>query len=235
MNLPQQKPQTRHFRTWKLVAWAAGAIIIVLGMIGAVMLWLGSQINQSEFTASTEVRQVIIGNDVLDIPANYIRFARQRKAAVQDRIEVVLLMPTGNGYSSENAEKFRDTSAQNNLVFVSFLKRKMAEDMSGRLDLIYSKLFEGPTQSGPVALTLYNFKRGVGYDDEFLAVHYGEDFTWVARCQKKAENISPTCLRDINIGASLSARFRFPVAKLSNWREIEALVRLKVSEFLLKT
>ena len=87
---------------------------------------------------------------------------------------------------------------------------------------------------GPSGLLLYEFRSGVGYDNEFLAVHHGEDFTWVARCQNEADGITPTCLRDINLGESLSVRYRFALTHLAQWQAIESIVRTKVSEFLLK-
>ena len=230
-----KRPQTSvkgQFRTWKLLAWAVGSVLTVLGIVAATMLWLGSQIEQSEFTSDTSVQQIIIGNDILDIPANYIRFARQRKRDVLDHIEIILLIPDGEGYSDEKTEQFRETSAGGDLVFLTILKRKMSEDMSGRVDTIYAKLTEPDIEPGPAELVFQRFKKGKGYDGEVLALHHGEGFVWAARCQSNVETISPTCLRDINVGETLSARFRFSTGRLKDWRLIEGMVRQKISDFL---
>ncbi len=96
--------------------------------------------------------------------------------------------------------------------------------MSQRLEPIYSKLFEGSPQTGPADLIFQGLKPGAGYDGERLAIFSSGVYAWVARCQIERAGVHTTCLRDINLGASLSVRVRFSTNHLPRWRRIENLV-----------
>ncbi|PCH45467.1 MAG: hypothetical protein COC23_07130 [Hyphomicrobiales bacterium] len=226
--IPQfSRPKRNRAFVWILISCAAIAIVTY-----GTVWWLQEQITENEFTSDTTRVQIIIGNDVVKIPANMIRFQRQRSRDTVNQVDLLMLWPNGDGYTSENKSAFLETGENQELIFMTLLPRKIQLDMDGRLAPIYLRLFVGETKSGPSGLTFQALRRGTGYDGETLALFANDAEVWVARCQDDNALTIPTCLRDIHIGRGLSLRYRFPRKMLKNWREIEKLVRRMAHSFL---
>ncbi len=217
----------------RLLVPAGLLIAFALVAFGAVA-WLKSQISQTGFTTDTALRMVIIGNDVLNIPANFIRFESQRDKPTLEQADLALLWPSGEGYSTENAALFQESGENSQLIFITLSGRKMRFDMTGRLQPIYLKLFEGPATNGPAGLKFQTLKKGSGYDDERLAIYAQGGEVWAARCQNESAPTSPTCLRDVFLGKGLSVSYRFPKDQLESWRAIEALVIGTIDSYLMR-
>ncbi|MGI9354980.1 MAG: hypothetical protein ACR2PF_07455 [Rhizobiaceae bacterium] len=209
--------------------------VLLIGLTGLTVLWVGTmwlraQMQTSDFTADRGILQIVIGNDVLDIPSNFTRKASQRDGETADRLDLVLLWPDGSGYSEERAPLFRGKAGRSRRILITLSKREMAQDMSERLKSVYRELFDGPAQDTGAGLQLQQLREGSGYDGEVLAV--SRDGNWVARCETDPDNKSATCMRDIHLGQSLTVRYRFARELLDNWREIEALVTGRITGFL---
>ncbi len=211
---------------------AIGALVLIIFGFVAGTLWLKYQIAQTDFTGDTQIRQIILGNDVLNIPANFIRFEKQRNSDTLDRVDLAILWPDGSGFSQANSVEFQNIGPAPNILFISLHKRKLGLDMSGRLESVYSKIFAGPKTAGPAGLYFQPLKQGTGYDGEQLAIFKDENLTWVARCQDNSAPTRPTCMRDIFLGESLSLQYRFPRHLLKNWLSVENLVLNKIGEML---
>lgn len=211
--------------------------VLLIGLTGLVILWIGTmwlreQTQTRDFISDRSLLQIVIGNDVLDIPANFTRKASQREGETADRLDLVMLWPDGSGYSEERAPLFREEAGRTRRVLITLSKREMAQDMSERLNTVYRELFHGPAQDAGAGLQLQKLREGSGYDGEVLAV--SSDGTWVARCETDPDNKSATCMRDVHLGRSLTVRYRFARELLDNWREIEALVTGRIAGFLNK-
>lgn len=214
------------------ILWLILALALLAAITFGTVRWLQGQITATGFTSDTRRVQIIIGNDVVKIPANLIRFENQRDKDTLSQVDLLMLWPNGEGYSLENQKAFRETGEDQKLIFMSFMPRKIQFDMDGRLAPIYLKLFVGEPTAGPSGLTFQPLRRGAGYDGESLALFANDEEVWVARCQEGKTSTIPTCLRDIHIGRGLSLRYRFPRKMLKDWRNIEKLVRRMAKEFL---
>ncbi len=191
-----------------------------------------SQASKTGFTDSTENLQLIIGNDALNIPANHIRYAHQRKGTTPKQVDLVLLWPSGAGFTNELSTRFQDTSETANVIYITLIKRNVRLDMNGRLEPVYSKLFTGTPSKGSNGLYFQPLQKGVGYDGEQLVISNVNNNLWVARCQLKSSPTRPTCMRDIFIGNSLSLQYRFPLHLLEQWQAVEQLVHQKISPMI---
>ncbi len=209
-------------------------IIVAVGLavLWAGTMWLRSQAEQTEFTSERDILQIVIGNDVLEIPANYTRRASQREGETADRLDLIMLWPQGNGYEEANAKLFTDTSAHNRRILVTLSKREMAQDMTERLNSVYLELFEGEAREAGAGLLFQSLRAGSGYDGEVLVVSQNRD--WVARCEAGQKRTPKTCIRDIHLGQSLSVRYRFSRALLGEWRRVDDLVTARVRDFLIE-
>ena len=217
-----------------MINWSKliGALMLLTVVTAGGVFWLKSRLTEHDFTPDATTKQFIIGNDVLEIPLNTVRFSSQREKSVLNQADLVMYWIDGTGFQEANRRVFLTPEGTKDLIFLTLGDRKMDFDMSGRFQPIYSKLLIGPKISGPAGLVLQNFKAGSGYDGEELAISVGQNTPWIARCQKIGTMESPTCMRDLFAGSGLSLRYRFSRSLLPFWREIEQLVVTKRSEMV---
>lgn len=216
-------------------AFATLAVLSVAISVGGK--WLGNSIAMAGHTDATTLHEIVIGNNVLSIPANMIRFERERHDGHATKMDLYMRWPDMAGYSTPARDDFNNVGGTKRILFVSIEEQSMSRDMSGRYAPIYTSLIEQPGKAGPGETTLHAFSEKSGYMNEILAVaaRSGAD-PFVARCligASAADSLAP-CERDIHIGDHLSLTYRFPRELLGDWQALEASLRTKVAE-LLKT
>ncbi|RWG16436.1 MAG: hypothetical protein EOQ55_20970 [Mesorhizobium sp.] len=212
--------------------FAALALLSVAISLGGK--WLGRSIAMAGYTDDTTVRQVVMGNNVISVPANFIRFDQARRDGNASRLDLYLRYPEMDGYSTAARGDFNHTTTRK-IIFLSFEPRMISRDMSGRFAPIYSALIVKPGTPGPGGTTLYGFAEKSGYLNEVLAVadRPGKD-PFVARCLSgpSAEESLAPCERDIQVGDDLSLTYRFPRELLGNWQVLDAAIATKVAGVL---
>ncbi|MDX8480965.1 hypothetical protein RFN28_21260 [Mesorhizobium sp. VK24D] len=213
-------------------AFAALALLSVATSVGGK--WLGRSIAMAGYTDDTTVRHAVIGNNVISVPANFIRFDQARRDSIASRLDLYLRYPEMDGYSTAARDDFNHATVKK-IIFLSFEPRMMSRDMSGRFTPIYSALIVKPGRPGPGGTTLYGFTEKSGYLNEVLAVadRPGKD-PFVARCLSgpSAEESLAPCERDIQVGDDLSLTYRFPRELLGNWQALDAAIAAKVAGIL---
>jgi len=198
--------------------------------------WLGASIAMAGHTDDASEREIVIGNNVIAAPANTIRFERQRRDGVAERLDLYFRYPQMDGYSRDAAADFNNARGVRNIVFVTFEPRVMSRDMSGRFEPIYRALIAGTPQTGPAGLAVYGFDSKSGYLNESLLVAQrpGESTPYVARCMTGAgaeESLAP-CERDVLVGDELSLSYRFPKELLPDWQRLDAAVAATATRML---
>ena len=203
-------------------------LAMLAGIISVVGKHIGREIAMAGHTDSRIVHEVVIGNDVLAVPANMIRFESARRDGVTNRLDLYLRWPDMAGYSDETRDDFNHLDGSKRILFLSFEQRMMSRDMSGRYEPIYRSLVEHEGRSGPGGLTVHSFTAQSGYMDEILIV--GKDGTsepFVARClagEQARQSLAP-CERDIHVGNGLNLVYRLPAELAGSWRELDAAIR----------
>lgn len=203
------------------------ALAVLSAAISVAGSWIGRTIAMGGHTDSRALNEIVIGNDVLGVPANMIRFENARRSGVAARLDIYARWPDMDGYSQEARDDFNHVDGSRNLLFLSFEQRAMSRDMSGRLDPIYRPLIESNGAEGPAGLAIHDFRPMTGYLDETLAIgerSTGEPF--VARClagEQAAQSLAP-CERDLHVGNDLSLSYRFPQSLLTEWRWLDKAV-----------
>ena len=127
--------------------------------------WLGRSIALAGHTDDATLREIVIGNNVISAPANMIRFDRQRRDGVADRLDLYLRWPQLDGYSDAARDDFNHAKGTRRIIFLSFEERMMSRDMSGRLEPIYASMLVRPGTAGPGGTMLYAFQREVGLSE----------------------------------------------------------------------
>ncbi len=213
-----------------LIATSVIALLAALSLaIHVFGRTLGEEIALAGHSDSTSRLSIGIGQDELQIEANTIRFAEQRREGESERLDLHLLWPEMTGYSREFRRRFDDINSSNTLLFLQLSQSTMSRDMSGRIEPIYSLLFEGLAQQGPAGLTLHRFRHGTGYDNEVLLTANLPDGTgYAVRCMLPSEPALATsgdCQRDIHVGRDLTVLYRFSSLMLRDWQAMDAAIR----------
>lgn len=196
---------------------------------------LGRSIAMAGHTDDPSLHEIVVGNNVLAVPANAIRFESARRDGVASKLDLYLRWPDLEGYTDEGREDFNNAGETRTILFLSFAEKMMSRDMSGRLEPIYRSLIEETGKPAPGGLTEYRFTERSGYLNEILVVgDRPAEGSFVARClsgPSGADSLAP-CERDVHLGEELALTYRFPRDLLSDWREMDAAVLAKAAGYL---
>lgn len=210
-------------------------LALIAGAISAAGHWLGGRLALGGHSAATTIHEIVLGNDVLAVSENMIRFEEARQSGVANRLDLYLRWPELDGYAEATRDAFNHADGAREIIFVTFHKRLMSRDMSGRYEPIYAALTE-PGAQGPAGLDMRPFKATAGYLDEVLAVGPADrsGARFVARCLTgplAAESLAP-CERDIHLGEGLSVNYRFPEHLLREWQQLDAALMARIGDLL---
>lgn len=209
-------------------------VSVVISIAGK---WFGHRIALGGHTQNRATHEIVIGNNVITVPANMIRFERARRDGVAARLDLYLRYPQMDGYSESARDDFNRTGTGKNIIFLAFEEQMMSRDMSGRFAPIYRALITQPGRPGPGGTTVFDFAESSGYLNETLVVaEQAAGAPFVARCLEEsvAEQALAPCERDILVGERLSLTYRFPRQMLADWRALDAAIA-KVAGGILKT
>ncbi|WDZ78039.1 hypothetical protein PWG15_05930 [Ensifer adhaerens] len=225
------EPELRPLLSTGFVYRVTAAVVVLAALTAAISLagrWFGENLALAGHTASNELFDIFIGQDHLRLPANMIRFEAQRATSIVERVDLYLTWPGLEGYSDQSRALFNNVDAPESLVFLQISQSTMSRDMSGRLEPIYSQVFDGAPTAGPAGLTEHAVKATSSYAGEvFLTAETTTPAPYVVRCLKsdpKAISTSADCQRDIHAGKDLVVLYRFSKKLLPKWREIDQAI-----------
>ena len=221
---------SNRFLTRLTIGVAMLACLTVAISVGGRML--GERIALAGHTESADPIDIVIGQDQIRLPANTIRFEEQRHTGRAEHVDLYLTWPEMDGYSDAERFRFNDANRPEGLIFLNLSQSTMSRDMSGRLEPIYSHLFDDRPEPGPDGLTLQPLKENSGYGDEaFFTGILPDGSDYAVRCmmpESESQSTGADCQRDIHIGRDLSVLYRFSSRLLPPWRAREARVRAYV-------
>lgn len=210
-------------------------LTMIIGLLAALTAGLtmlgklyGDALALGEHTPSRELYRITVGQDLLSLPANMIRFAAQRRDGEAGSVDLYLSWPEFDGYTPRADARFSDPGGAQDLVFLQFSQSVMSRDMSGRLEPIYKRLFRGQPETGPAGLILHRLDPKSGFDNE--AILTGMTRTgglYVVRCRlpaKVAEASTADCQRDVHVGHDLNLLYRFSSTLLPAWEELDGRI-----------
>ena len=224
---------------WKLTAVVTVMCLITLA-ITVTGRMIGKSISYAGNTADRTLHEIIIGNEVLSLPANVIRFESQRVSGIQNAVDVYFSWPGMLGYSEARRDIFSQTRSAHGLVFARIAQATMSKDMSGRFVPIYKRLTDGPPIAGPNGLNSFRLRPGAGYANELMYVERtANERPYAVRCLVEGPSATDDsfttqtgCQRDIFIGKDLSVTYRFSIDLLPYWQEIERDIRKRLETAL---
>ncbi|WP_312361701.1 hypothetical protein [Ensifer sp.] len=233
------EPEYSPLLSGRFVTRIAAAVVLLAAITAALSLsgrWFGEKLALAGHTSSLTVYDIFVGQDHLRLPANVIRFENQRATSISERVDLYLTWPALEGYSDDNRHFFNDVSRPEGLIFLQISQSTMSRDMSGRLDPIYTQVFDGSASVGADGLTRHGVKATSSYAGEiFLTAERDGEPPYVVRCLAQASNevsTSADCQRDVHAGKDLVVLYRFSRNLLPQWREIDNAVQVFVKSRL---
>ena len=212
-------------RFFHRVFWVFAALAILSLLISFGGREIGSRLSMGGHTDDATLHEIVIGNDVLAVTSNRIRYPEQRRDGIASRLDLYVLWPNMDGFTESARSAFNNTDSNKDLLFLSFEQRSLSRDMSGRLQPIYRKMNLGAGVSLANGLVRFKLPEAAGFVDEFLLVgpDAGEK-TFVTRCLDESKGTSTLagCDRDIHVGDDLVMMARFPSALLADWKTLDA-------------
>ena len=103
--------------------FAALALLSIAISLGGK--WFGRSIAMAGYTDDATIHEVVIGNNVIAVPANVIRFDQARRDGIASRLDLYLRYPEMDGYSEAARDDFNHTGANRNIIFLSFEQQMM--------------------------------------------------------------------------------------------------------------
>lgn len=211
-------------------------ITAFIGLLAALIAGLtifgrtyGDRLLLDGHTVARNIYHIRIGQDVLSLPANMIRFQNQRRDGDAKIVNLYLSWPGMDGYTAATARHFSDPNDGRDLIFIELSQSVMSRDMSGRLEPIYSKLFKGATETGPAGLALHHLDEKSGFGQEVLLTGKTTDGSdYVVRCilpASRSDSTSADCQRDIHVGRDLTLLYRFSAELLPQWQAIDFAIQ----------
>ncbi|UVK45104.1 hypothetical protein BPNPMPFG_000602 [Mesorhizobium sp. AR07] len=222
-------------RLMRRVFYAFAVLALLSATISLGGKWFGHSIAMAGYTDDATIHRVVIGNNVITVPANAIRFAQARRDGIASRLDLYLRYPQMDGYSEAARDDFNHMGIAKNIIFLSLEQQMMSRDMSGRFAPIYSALIVQPGIPGPDGTTVYGFNEKSGYLNEVLVVGKRPGKApFVARCLSgpNAEESLAPCERDILVGEDLSLTYRFPKEFLGDWQALDASIATEAVRIL---
>jgi len=217
----------------RIILWTCSGLTLLTGAMLLTVHLFGAEIARAGFTTDATARQIVIGNDVLDVPGNVIRFRAQRRAQSLQRLDLHYFWPEMTGYSDRLTGEFDQPRINPAIVFVTIEPRMMTQDMTGRIEPIYSKFMEGPEVDAGHGLKRRKLSSAGGFAGEELWYEAQSPYPFAARCLRSNDPLAtPYCLRDFHAGQDLSVTYRFHRSLIGEWMALERAIRGEVKAML---
>jgi len=159
---------------------------------------------------------IVVAGMPFNVPPQAIRVAIQRRAGMQERIDLVFLWPSLVPPDPVAAASI----GERDRVFVTIAAADALPPLD-RLKTIYPRYTA--SESIPAdGLTLLAFRDGTPYQGEDLAFDAEAPERFLARCARTTNPLTPaTCLAERRIGEA-DVTLRFPRDWLNHWRDVES-------------
>lgn len=225
---------------WRAL-WITGGIAAALAAMVVAANVYGSQVLRANLSTSDQTLQLVIGNDVLNVPENMIRHPGQRVPGVTQRVDLKVHWPEQSGYRLPLAKDFADIDPQTApIVLISIAPRQWLLDMADRYELVYRAAFDKTiAERRQYGLTFSTLDAAHGYVDETLAHAPARAGSiqpqFVARCNEPKGGRPPlllACEMDLFFGETLEARVRFPAHFLADWAGFQARLDALLAGFV---
>jgi hypothetical protein len=206
------------------VAIFIAVAFLALGYV-AHILW--PRWPEAPVAADAPALPIVVAGVLFNIPPAAIRVPVQRRAGVQERLDLVYLWPTLTPPDPQARRTLDSPLLTGDRIFVTVAASGGTLSPGERLKLIYPRYMQAPAMLGPEGLTFATFQETSPYRGEDLVYDAAATDRFLARCTRNGKG--PTrgsCLVERRLGEA-DITVRFPSDWITNWRQVaDAIDRL---------
>ncbi|HZT28052.1 MAG TPA: hypothetical protein VFA57_20370 [Pseudolabrys sp.] len=196
----------------------AGAVIVAALYI-AYVLW--PRWPEAPVALNAPALPIVVSAVTFNIEPAAIREAIERKAGVQDRVDLSYLWPSLLPPDPAATPSVGSPINPNQRLFVTIAAGDSTLPLRQRVEEIYPRYLVAEPAAGPDGLTLRAFRAGTPYEGEELVFEQAQPEHFLARCSLKGVTNSGECLLERRIG-NADVIFRFPRDWLKSWASVAA-------------
>jgi hypothetical protein len=217
--LPEQS-RRRLPRTARGVLLFAGMLAVVICAVAFVSYLLWPRWPVVDVSLDAPALPITVAGVTFKVPPAAIRVSVQRRAGIQERIDLVFLWPSLTPPDpTAKPVPGAPTASPFDRIFVTIAGSDGALAPVERQKIIYPRYTTREPAAGPDGLAVLVFRTGTPYQGEDLVYELAAPEHFFVRCTRGSGPTPGICLREQRIGgADLSVRF--PRAWLDDWRAV---------------
>ncbi len=193
--------------------------MIVAALYIAYVLW--PRWPEAPVALNAPALPIVVSAVTFNIEPAAIREAIERKAGVQDRVDLSYLWPSLLPPDPAATPSVGSPINPNQRLFVTIAAGDSTLPLRQRVEEIYPRYLVAEPAAGPDGLTLRAFRAGTPYEGEELVFEQAQPEHFLARCSLKGVTNSGECLLERRIG-NADVIFRFPRDWLKSWASVAA-------------
>ncbi len=216
--------------------------LLVFGLIGITILFIISRVFQysgpalvnSPYSTNDRLLAFELGSTHFYVPENTIRHPEHYNGQRVNKLDLIMLWPSLEGFSLEKQVDFLDVSEKSKLIFVSLSLQDEVLSSSDRLYAVYSQYFVGEPIKAEGDLIGFAMAPGSSFAGETVYFKPDHHTPFAVRCMTPVKKSPALCLRDIKLNETTQMTYRFRRSLLAEWRTLDAKVKERVESFIHK-
>ena len=200
--------------TWAIAAMAALAL-------GYVIYVMWPRWPDSPGASEAPSLPIVIGDVFFNVPPKAIRQKVQRRAGVQERVDLAYAWPTLEPAAVVPKPEAGHPPLPMERLFVTIVAAPTGMTPDERMKTVYPRYTETVTMKGPDGLSLLPFRGETPYQGEDLLFDAGAPDHFMVRCTRDKPPVPGSCIYERLYGKA-NVTFRVPRAWLGNWRTVLA-------------
>ncbi|MEO1745059.1 MAG: hypothetical protein AAFR13_00865 [Pseudomonadota bacterium] len=216
---------------WR-VLWFFAALFVITLLLFALSLSGAGPMRSMGYVEDRTPVQLVVGNDVYDVPINMIRQPSQRVPGLADRVDLIIHWPSRTGFDRKKMTAFAETDpARAQTMMLTLGKQRSLLDMPGRFEPVLKKALLANTMTEMTdGLFRAQLDPQYGFMHEVLVFSAERDLDgapiFAARCQLPREShggkLLHACETELFSGLSTAVQARFPAHMISQWRALSS-------------
>jgi hypothetical protein len=202
--------------TWTLTALAALALAYVI-----YLLW--PRWPETATSADAPSLPIVIGDVFFNVPPHAIRQKVQRRAGVQERVDLVYAWPTLEPAAILPKPEAGRAPLPPDRLFITIATAPSALTPEERMKTVYPRYTETIAMKGPDGLSLLPFRADTPYHGEDLLYDPQAPDHFAVRCTRDKGPVPGMCIYERFFGKA-DVSFRVPRAWLGEWRGVLASI-----------
>lgn len=202
-----------------LATWSLTALAVIA--LGYVVYAMWPRWPDAPGASEAPSLPIVIGDVFFNVPPKAVRQKVQRRAGVQDRVDLAYAWPTLEPAAVVPKPSAGHPPLPFERLFVTIASMPTGMTPQERMKTVYPRYSETVAMKGPDGLSLLPFRTGTPYEGEDLLFDPAAPDHFIVRCTRDKGMVPGSCIYERFYGKA-NITFRVPRAWLGDWRGVLA-------------